>query len=137
MLGHLRCPHGSTYTSRVSTRTRAQLFRIVATAEAVSWAGLLTGMYFKYLTDAGDVGVRIFGPVHGGIFVAYVLMTFVASRALGWGRWTTLVGLACSVPPFATAAFEVWAHRSGRLSTPATGCPDEPLRSRAVAGDRV
>ncbi len=59
---------GSTYTSRVSPRTCAQLFRIVATAEAVSWAGLLSGMYFKYLTDAGDLGVRIFGPIHGGIF---------------------------------------------------------------------
>ena len=130
-------PLGSTYTSRVSPRTHAQLFRIVATAEAVSWAGLLTGMYFKYLTDAGDLGVRIFGPIHGGIFIAYVVMTLVVSRAFRWGRWTTLVGLACSLPPFATLAFEVWAQRTGRLSTPAAGSPDETLRSPAGAGDRV
>lgn len=128
---------GSTYTSRVSPRIHAQLFRIVATAEAVSWAGLLTGMYFKYLTDAGDLGVRTFGPIHGGIFVAYVLITLLASRAFGWARWTTLVGLACSVPPFATLAFEVWAQRSGRLSTPTTSSPDEPLTSRATTGNRV
>ena len=121
----------------MSPRTRAQLFRIVATAEAVSWAGLLTGMYFKYLTDSGDLGVRIFGPIHGGIFVAYVVMTFLVSRAFAWGRWTTLLGLACSVPPFATLAFEVWAQRRGRLSMPATGSPHDSLRSRAVAGDRL
>ena len=113
------------------------MFRIVATAEAVSWVGLLTGMYFEYLTDAGDLGVRIFGPIHGGIFVAYVVMTFVVSRVFGWGRWTTLVGLACSVPPFATLALEVWAQRSGRLSTPAPGSPDKPLPTRAVTGNRV
>lgn len=107
----------STYTSRVSPRTYAQVFRIVATAEAVSWAGLLIGMYFKYLTDAGDFGVRIFGPIHGGSFVAYVVMTFLVSRAFAWGRWTTLAGLACSVPPFATVAFEMWARRHGWLST--------------------
>lgn len=128
---------GFTYTSLVSPRTHAQLFRIVATAEAVSWVGLLTGMYFKYLTGAGDVGVQIFGPIHGGIFVAYVVMTFVVSRTFGWSRWTTLVGLACSVPPFATLAFEVWAQRTGRLSTPATGSPDDSIHSRAVSGDRA
>lgn len=128
---------GYAYTSRVSPRIHAQLFRIVATAEAVSWAGLLTGMYFKYLTDAGELGVRIFGPIHGGIFVAYVLMTFLVSRAFAWGRWTTLVGLACSVPPFATLTFEVWAQRSGQLSTPATVSPHDSLHSRAVTVDRV
>lgn len=121
----------------MSPRTYAQLFRIVATAEAVSWAGLLTGMYFKYLTDAGDVGVRIFGPIHGGIFIAYVLMTFLVSRAFAWGRRTTLLGLACSVPPFATLAFEVWVQRNGRLSTPAPDSPHESLRGPAIAGDRV
>ena len=91
---------------------------MLATAEAVSWAGLLTGMYVKYLTDAGEAGVKVFGPVHGGIFLAYVLLTLLVSRTVAWGRWTTLLGLACSVPPFATLAFELWAQRTGRL-TPA------------------
>ena len=121
----------------MSPRTYAQAFRITATAEAISWTGLLTGMYFKYLTDTGDLGVRIFGPIHGGIFVAYVVMTFLVSRALAWGGWTTLVGLACSVPPFLTLAFELWARRSGRLSTPMANPSDDPLGSRAVTGDRV
>ncbi|WP_278255448.1 DUF3817 domain-containing protein [Nocardioides convexus] len=113
------------------------MFRVVATAEAVSWVGLLTGMYVKYLTDAGDLGVRIFGPIHGGIFVAYLLLTFLVSRVFAWSRRITLLGLACSVPPFATLTFEVWAQRTGRLSTPAratdftdTRAPEEDDRRR-------
>lgn len=96
-------------------RTLVRLFAGLAIAEAISWAGLLTGMWFKYLTDAGDLGVRIFGPVHGAIFLAYVALTLLVSRALKWGPWVTLVALACSIPPFATAIFEVWALRTGRL----------------------
>lgn len=102
----------------MSQRVQVRLFPIVAIAEAFSWAGLLTGMYFKYLTDVGDLGVRIFGPIHGGIFVAYVLLAVLVSRTLGWSRWTTFVGLVSSVPPFATFAFELWAQRTGRLSSP-------------------
>ena len=93
------------------------LFKVVAVAEALSWFGLLVGMYFKYLTNAGDLGVKVFGPIHGGIFIVYVLLTFPVGRTLRWGRWTAVVALACSVPPFATLAFELWAQRAGRLAT--------------------
>ncbi len=103
------------------------LFRIVATAEALSWLGLLTGMYFKYLTDAGDGGVKLFGPIHGGVFVAYVVLTVLVSRTQRWGARTTLVGLAASIPPFATLAFEEWARRTGRLQAHAGALSDEQL----------
>ena len=36
-------------TSAFDLRTAAGWFRLVALAEAVSWVGLLVGMYFKYL----------------------------------------------------------------------------------------
>ena len=38
-------------------------------------------MYFKYLTDAGELGVKIFGPIHGGIFVAYVVVKIARRKA--------------------------------------------------------
>ena len=41
------------------------LFRRVAIAEAVTWALLLTGMFLKYVTETTELGVRIFGMVHG------------------------------------------------------------------------
>ena len=93
------------------------LFKVVAVAEAVSWLGLLVGMYYKYFTDTGDLGVKIFGPIHGGIFIVYVLLTLLVARTLRWGRWTAVIALACSVPPFATLTFELWAERTGRLAT--------------------
>jgi integral membrane protein len=106
-------------TSPLLTRS----FLVVAVAEGCSWAGLLVGMYFKYLTDAGDLGVAVFGPVHGALFVTYVLLTLLVARAHRWSAGTTLVGLACSVPPFATVAFEVWAARTGRLGAELTADP--------------
>ena len=107
--------------------TRA--FVAVAIAEALSWAGLLTGMYVKYLTDAGDLGVRVFGPVHGGLFLTYLVLTLLLARRQGWSRGTTLVGLACAVPPFATLAFERWATRSGRLRIGGRSSYGEPLQA--------
>jgi integral membrane protein len=90
-------------------------FRIVAVAEALSWLGLLSGMYVKYVPQTSEAGVQVFGPIHGGIFVAYVVVALVASRLLRWSPGTTLLALAASVPPLMTVLFERWASRTGRL----------------------
>ncbi len=89
------------------------LFVAVAIAEAVSWALLLTGMFFKYVVVHDEIGVKIAGPLHGALFVAYLAVTVVQARAAGWRWWVTLVALACSVPPFATVVFERWARSRG------------------------
>lgn len=93
----------------------ARLFRIVAVAEAISWACLLVGMFFKYAVVRDEIGVTVFGPIHGGLFVAYLVVAFVAARSLGWSRWTVAIALVASVPPLATLWFERWATRTGRL----------------------
>ncbi len=98
----------------------ATAFRIVAVAEALSWLGLLAGMYVKYVPQTSEVGVQVFGPIHGGIFVAYVVVALVASRLLRWNVTTTLLALAASVPPLATVLFERWASRTGRLPSSET-----------------
>lgn len=95
--------------------TPARLFRIVAIAEAVSWTGLLVGMFFKYVVVRDEIGVTIFGPIHGALFVAYLIGAFVAARSLGWSRWTLALAVVASVPPLATLWFERWATRTGRL----------------------
>ena len=84
----------------------ATAFRVVAVAEACSWAGLLVGMLFKYLIVGNEIGVQVFGPIHGALFVDYVMITLLAGRTFGWRLPTTLLGLACSIPPFATLWFE-------------------------------
>jgi integral membrane protein len=93
----------------------ATAFRVVAVAEALSWLGLLAGMYLKYVPETTEAGVKIFGPIHGGLFVAYVVVTLVAARVLRWRPGTTLLALAASVPPLATVWFERRASRAGRL----------------------
>ncbi|MFB9680775.1 DUF3817 domain-containing protein [Streptosporangium vulgare] len=86
--------------------TALRLFRYVAIAEACSWAGLLVGMYVKYVVAAGDLGVKIFGPVHGALFVLYLAAVLYAARQARWSLGTVVVGLVCSVPPLATLWFE-------------------------------
>ena len=100
----------------MNPRTAATAFRIVAVAEAFSWLGLLAGMYVKYVPQTSELGVQVFGPIHGGIFVAYVGVALAASRVLRWSPATTLLALAASVPPLATVLFERWASRTGRLT---------------------
>ncbi|MEU5693675.1 DUF3817 domain-containing protein [Actinosynnema sp. NPDC020468] len=97
-------------------------FRLLALAEAVSWAGLLLGMLFKYVVVGNEIGVKVFGPIHGVIFVGYVLVTLMlASR---WDRRTTFLALVASLPPFGTIVFERWARRTGRLDETAQTAND-------------
>ncbi len=90
-------------------------FRVIAFVEALTWLGLLTGMYFKWIAETGDAGVKIFGPIHGAVFVAYLVLTLLTARTQKWSMWTTVMALAASIPPFFTVWFEVWAKRSGKL----------------------
>ncbi|SDC60906.1 DUF3817 domain-containing protein [Actinokineospora iranica] len=95
--------------------TPAGRFRAVAIAEAASWLGLLVGMFFKYVTETGELGVKIFGPIHGAIFIAYVVVTAFSARQLGWNRRAVVWAFVCGVPPLATLIFERWALRTGKL----------------------
>jgi integral membrane protein len=107
----------------VDTRTdllpAAQRFRYIAVAEAVSWAGLLVGMLFKYVIVENPIGVKVFGPIHGALFVLYLVLAVLAARALRWGVGTVAMALLAGVPPFGTIVFERWATRTGRMRPPA------------------
>ena len=92
------------------------LFRRVAIAEAVTWALLLTGMALKY-TDVTELGVRVFGMLHGVVFIAYCLATVLVGVDQRWSRGRLLLGLVSAVPPFATVLFDRYAERRGALAT--------------------
>lgn len=97
----------------------ARVLRTVAIAEACSWAGLLIGMFVKYVVVFDEVGVKVFGPIHGVLFVAYVVVAVLVARTFGWSARTTLLALLASIPPLATVWFERWARRTGKLDAPA------------------
>ena len=88
-------------------RSAARWFRVVAMAEAVSWVGLLVGMYFKYLgSPRTEIGVKVFGMAHGLIFISFVatgllvglawIATFYVSNSSlpvsAIGSWNLVVG---------------------------------------------
>jgi integral membrane protein len=83
-------------------------FRIAAIAEACSWAGLLIGMFFKYVVVFNPIGVQIMGPIHGLLFVLYVLSVVEVVMHLRAGNKALLLGLIAAVPPFTTLWFDRW-----------------------------
>ena len=104
-------------TDRVLVRSErvAAAFRLAAHVEAATWAGLLIGMAFKYVLADNEIGVKIFGPIHGAAFVGYVTVTFLAARTFGWNIRFLLAALLASIPPLTTWPFERYASRRGRL----------------------
>ncbi|WP_414941480.1 DUF3817 domain-containing protein [Amycolatopsis sp. cmx-11-51] len=96
----------------------ALVFRVAAVAEALSWAGLLVGMFLKRVVGAGDGEVPVLGMVHGVVFVLYVLVSLSVAKSLGWRPKTLILALLASLPPLFTWLFESWALRSGKLDGP-------------------
>jgi len=96
-------------------------FRVVAVVEALTWVGLLIGMAFKYVLADDETGVQVMGPLHGAAFIAFVATTLLAARTFGWTARVTLLGLASSIPPLGSLAFERWTVRHGQLDLPGSG----------------
>ncbi len=97
--------------------TPRTLFTWLARAEVVTWTLLLLGMALKYLTRATDLGVRVFGLVHGVVFLAYVLLALLLWVDQRWRLRHGVTVLAAGILPFATLWVERWVTRT-HLVTP-------------------
>nr|WP_274606029.1 DUF3817 domain-containing protein [Kocuria sp. KRD140] len=118
------------------------MYRIAATAEAVTWALLILGMIAKYGFGAGDLPVRLAGGIHGFVFLSYCVSTVVVWTDRRWPAATGVLGLVLSVVPFATVPFERHAERKGLLADEWRVAPAGHARTGAgttsdgrVAGD--
>ena len=96
-----------------------RLFAVVAIVEAVTWTGLLVGMFLKYVTETTELGVYVFGRLHGAAFVLYVIVTAVAAIRLRWGWKAAVLAGVAAIPPLATLPLEVGLRRRGYLRQPA------------------
>ena len=103
-----------TYWAR-DTRLTRTIFRTAAFAEAFTWLGLLIGMFFKHVTETTEIGVQIFGPLHGAMFVVFCVVMLTTKSVFGWNGKVLLLGLLSAVPPFATVLFERWTLGNGLL----------------------
>lgn len=74
-------------------------FRIVALVEAVSFLALLVATFVKRVVEGPDL-VPVLGPIHGILFLAYVLLTLLVREEQGWTVGQTLIVIVASAIPF-------------------------------------
>lgn len=91
------------------------LFRSFAVAEVVTWALLIGGMLLKYVARVGDWPVSVAGPIHGFVFLAYLVAGVVVAVNQRWSPGVTVLALASAVVPFASLPVERWIDRRGGL----------------------
>ena len=108
-------------TPRSPLHPFGRAFAIVAFIEALTWAGLLLGMWLKYGPADTVALVKVFGPLHGGAFMVYVAVSLLAALRLRWPWWATGLALLAAIPPLVTLPLEWWFRRRGLLSAPSAG----------------
>ena len=91
----------------------ARLYTLVARVEAFTWAGLLVGMFLERVLEVTDLGVWLFGRLHGGAFIAYFVVAIAAGIRLRWPWWATVLAVLASIPPLVTWPLEVWYRKRG------------------------
>jgi integral membrane protein len=74
-------------------------FRTVALLEAISYLALLVATFVKRVIEGPDL-VPVLGPIHGILFLAYVLLTLLVREEQGWTLGQTLIVLVASTIPF-------------------------------------
>jgi len=82
-------------------------FKLVALIEATTFLLLLLASYVK---RAGDqpLGVEILGPIHGLLFIAYVVMALSLRERAGWSGKQTAWILVGAVLPFGGYVVDRW-----------------------------
>ncbi|MGQ0464028.1 MAG: DUF3817 domain-containing protein [Sporichthyaceae bacterium] len=81
--------------------------RTISLVEGVSFLILLTCSVLKRTND-WETGVTVMGPVHGALFVLYLLAAYDLSKKLKWPGATTAKVMLAAIPPFAPFFVERW-----------------------------
>lgn len=82
-------------------------FKLVALIEATTFLLLLVASYVKRANDQ-PLGVEILGPIHGLLFIAYVVMALAVRETAGWSGKQTLLILLGAVLPFGGYVVDRW-----------------------------
>ncbi|WP_258142635.1 DUF3817 domain-containing protein [Arthrobacter sp. MYb227] len=92
-----------------------KLYGFLAAAEMVTWALLIFAMVMKYGFEQ-PAFVRIFGMMHGVVFISYGLVTIFVWVNERWSVGRGIAGIATAIIPFATLPFERSVLKRGLLS---------------------
>ena len=90
-------------------------FRWVALIEATTFLALLVATVIKH-SDGGATGVQILGPIHGALFVAYVINVIAIRTDQGWNGKVTFWILVGAVLPFGGYVVDWWLARERRVT---------------------
>ena len=120
----------------MKTSSPAGLFRIVATAEAITWALLISSLVARAVDDSLAGLVSISGAMHGFTFLSYGAMALVVGINQRWPILRQGFGVFLAIVPFATIPFEAWLrgkqHLEGQWRREPTADPrDKKLIDRA------
>jgi integral membrane protein len=91
-------------------------FRWVALIEATTFLALLVATVIKH-SDGGATGVQILGPIHGALFIAYVINVVAIRGEQGWDGKVTFWILVGAVLPFGGYVVDWWLARERRVAT--------------------
>ena len=91
-------------------------FRWIALIEATSFLALLVATVIKH-SDGGATGVSILGPIHGALFLAYVINVFAIRTGERWSTKVTCWILVGAILPFGGYVVDWWLARERRIAT--------------------
>lgn len=94
-----------------------RLFTLATIGEAATWGGLLIGMFLKYVTETTALGVTVFGALHGGMFIIYLVVAILAGLVLRWPFWAFAIAILAAIPPLVTIPVEILLRKKGLLTT--------------------
>ena len=86
-------------------------FRYLALAEATRFLLLVGASIIKH-TGGSEVGVTVLGPLHGALFIFYVIMAFGLMQPAGWTKLQTFWILVGAVVPFGGFVVDWWLARN-------------------------
>jgi integral membrane protein len=87
--------------------TRIGRLRVISVIEAVSFLILLTCSVLKRTND-WPLGVQIMGPVHGVLFITYVLGVLDLRKRMDWPNGIVARLIIAAVLPIAPLFVERW-----------------------------
>ena len=88
-------------------------FRWIALLEAASYIAILASAVIKRTAD-NEIGVTIFGPIHGFLFLAYLYVAWMIRKDAGWTGKQTFWIMVASVIPFGGFVVDWWLIRRER-----------------------
>jgi len=104
------------FSSEATKTNSAQLtvltwLRAIGIGEGISFLLLLfIATPLKHF-GGNPTPVEILGPIHGGLFLLYILAAIIAAKVLRW-PWTRVpLAFMASVVPFGPFIFEAWLRR--------------------------